>query len=266
MWTSWTAWTNRQNRLRLPVHDVHKVHIVHIVVFAALLATLGAAQTGTLDQLAASVDDEVITLSDLRWIAEYRNLKVPEDEAGRKKFYLTLLDQLIEQKIIAMEAAQTPIIEVTAEEVENQIKAYQSQFPNPEAFRQKLRQMEISEPEFRQMIRRQLSVNEFVESRFKPFIIVLPTEIEEYYRQTLLPQLQGSSQPVPPLETVEESIRQILTEDKTNQELDRWLRSARRKSRIINLLFRENPYAPNLPEALGKGRELRTITGDPERK
>jgi len=241
------------------------VHYVHLAVFLALLTSVLPAQTNTLDQVAASVDDEVITLSDLRWIAQYRNLKVPEDEAGKQKFYSTLLDQLIEQKIIAMEASQTPIIEVTEEKVENQIKAYQSQFPDLEAFRSKLRQMEISEPEFRQMIRRQLSVNEFVEIRFKPFIIVLPTEIEEYYRQTLLPQMQGSNQPVPPLETVEESIRQILTEGKTNQELDRWLRSARRKSRIINLLFRENPYAPNLPEGLGKGRELRTITGDPER-
>jgi len=155
---------------------------------------------------------------------------------------------------------------VTEEKVENQIRAYQSQFPNLEAFREKLRQMQISEIEFRHMIRRQLFVNEFVESRFKPFIIVLPTEIEEYYRHTLLPELQAASQPVPPLETVEESIRQILTEQKTNQEMDRWLRSARRKSRVVNLLFRENPYAPNLPEALMKNRELQTITGEPEPK
>jgi len=248
------------------VRNFHTVHPVHIAVVLALLAFAPISRADTLDQIAASVDGEVITFSDLEWIAEYRNLQVPEDAAARQKFYLTLLDQLIEQKIIAAEAAQTPIIEVTEEEVQGQIDAYRSRFPSPEAFREKLRQMDISENEFRQMIRRQVSVNEFVESRFKPFIIVLPTEIEEYYQQTLLPELKSTNQAAPPLETVEESIRQILTEEKTNQELDRWLRSARRKSRIINLLFRENPYAPNLPPELSKGQELRTITGQPEPK
>jgi hypothetical protein len=209
-----------------------------------------SAYAEIVDHVAAAVDDEVITVSDLDWLVRYRNLEVPTDPQQRRSFYMTLLDQVIDQKLIAHEAEQTPIIQVTSEKIDAQIAAYRSRFPSEEAYQQKLSDMEISTGEFRELIRRQLAVNEFIEARFKPFVIVLPTEIEQYYEAEFVPELKRAGQPIPALEVVEESIRQILTEQKTNQELDRWLRSARRRARIAIHLFAQDPRAPNLPPAL----------------
>jgi len=211
------------------------------------------------DQVAAVVEGEVITLSDLKWLIEFRGFQVPEDEQERRDFYLTVLNQIIEQKLIAMEAEQTPMVEVTADEVEAQIAAYKQRFPTEEAFQQRLVEMQTSLQEFRQIIRRQVAVNKFIEARFKPFIIVLPNEIEEYYRETLVPQLEKLNQPIPALEVVEESIRQILTEQQTNEELERWLRTARQRATVTTLLFRQNPFAPNLPPSLTKETELQKV-------
>jgi hypothetical protein len=119
--------------------------------------------------------------------------------------------------------------------------------------------MQMSPYEFRQLIRRQLAVNEFIEKRFKPFIIVLPNDIQQYYQEQFLPKLKELNQPIPPLDVVEESIRQILTEQRTNDELERWLSTARRRARVTNLLFRQNTFAPNLPPDLTKDTKLQKV-------
>ncbi len=227
-------------------------------IFALCLGVL-LLRADIVDQIAAVVDEEVITFSDLQWLIDFRGFEVPNDPQQRRDFYLSILDQVIEQKLIAMEAEQTPIIMITNEDVEAQIAAYKTRFASEEEFRAKLIEMQMSPYEFRQLIRRQLAVNEFIEKRFKPFIIVLPNEIEQYYREQFLPKLKELNQPIPPLDVVEESIRQILTEQRTNEELERWLGTARRRARVTNLLFRENPYAPNLPPGLTKDTKLQKV-------
>jgi parvulin-like peptidyl-prolyl isomerase len=211
-----------------------------------------AAQSGlvVVDQVAAVVENDVITLSDLQWFVRYRGLQVPGEPEAKRNFYLNMLEEVVDQKVISQEAEQTPIIQITSEDVEARINAYRNQFPSEEAFQDRLAQMEISMGDLRQLVRRQLAVNEFVEVRFKPFIIVMPNEIEEYYREEFVPQLEEQNLPAIDLQVVEESIRDILTERKTNAELERWLRSARRKADVRIMLYRDPPTAPNLPRAL----------------
>ncbi len=218
-----------------------------------------ALHADVVDQIAAVVDEEVITFSDLQWLIDFRGFDVPDDPQQRRDFYLSILDQVIDQKLIAMEAEQTPIITITDQDVEAQIAAYKKRFASEEEFRKKLAEMQMSLYEFHQLIRRQLAVNEFIEKRFKPFIIVLPNDIEQYYREQFLPKLKELNQPIPALEVVEESIRQILTEQRTNEELERWLRTARRRARVTNLLFQENKFAPNLPPGLAKDTKLQKV-------
>jgi parvulin-like peptidyl-prolyl isomerase len=168
------------------------------VLLAIFVACLTVVRADIVDQIAAVVDEEVITYSDLQWLIDFRGFDVPTDPKQRRDFYLSILDQVIDQKLIAMEAEQTPIITITNEDVEAQIAAYKRRFASEEEFQQKLTEMQMSPYEFRQLIRRQLAVNEFIEKRFKPFIIVLPSDIEQYYREQLLPKLKEQNQPIPP--------------------------------------------------------------------
>ena len=78
------------------------------------------------DRVAAVVNDEVITLSDLEWAIGYKRLSIPGDPAAREELLRATLNQLVEQKLIAAEAAATPGLEVSLPEIEQRIEAYRA--------------------------------------------------------------------------------------------------------------------------------------------
>lgn len=213
------------------------------------------------DRVAAVVEEEVITLSDLDWLVRYRNVALPEGAAERQEFYRQMLTQLVDEKLIAREAVRTPGIQVTPSDVDQRIDQYRSQFASGEEFQARLSEMQMSLDDLRLLARRQITVFRYLKLRIEPFIIVLPDEIEAYYRDSLVPELEENSQPVPSLELVEEEIRQILSTQKTTQELDLWVTEQRRKSDVRLLLFRDHPDAPNLPEELQPQIKMRRVDG-----
>ncbi len=213
------------------------------------------------DRIAAVVEGEIITLSDLHWLVRYRNMPVPESPDLRREFYRQMLDQLIDEELIAREAERTPGIEVTPTEVDQRLDQYRSQFASEEEFQDRLSEMQVSLGDLRLLTRRQLAVYRYLKLRIEPFIIVLPDEIETYYRQSLVPELEANSQPVPSLEMFEEEIRQILSVQKTTREIDLWVSGQRRKSDIRILLFRRPPGAPNLPRELQAQVKIRRLDG-----
>ncbi|MFQ5930185.1 MAG: SurA N-terminal domain-containing protein [Acidobacteriota bacterium] len=215
------------------------------------------------DQVAAVVGGEVITFSDVSWLARYKGFKVPEDPNKKRDLYLTVLDQIIDQKLISREAQQTPGIQISPQEVETQLQAYRRRFSSEDEFREKLKSMEMTLDDLQDLMRRELAVWKFVQIRFEPFIIVLPQQIRQYYEERLIPELKQSGTPIPPLELVEEQIREILTLERTNQEMDRWVANARRKAQVRILLFRDPPHSPNLPRQFLKDSELQPVPIQP---
>ncbi|HUG43786.1 MAG TPA: SurA N-terminal domain-containing protein, partial [Acidobacteriota bacterium] len=220
-----------------------------MILFGSLPAT---ASGTTVDQIAAVLEDEVITLTDLNWFIQDRNLPVPAEDDLQQSFLLEILNQIIDQRLISREAEQTPFIQVTPQEIDAFIES-RRRFESEQEFQQQLDRMGMSVHEFRETVYRRIAVNKFIQLRFEPFIIVLPDEIEEYYQEQYVPEREANQEPVPPLSLVEESLRQLLSMEKTDRELDRWLGNARRKHRVEILLFREPNQTPNLPpELLGE--------------
>ena len=123
--------------------------------------------------------------------------------------------------------------------------------------------MEMTESDLRDVIQRELAVWKFVQNRFEPFIILLPQQTQQYYDEILVPQLRETGAPLPALELVQEQIREILILERTNKEMDRWVRNTLRKAQVRVLLFREPPYSPNLPQELLKEWELQPVPVQP---
>lgn len=207
----------------------------------------GARTQDPVDRVAAVVEDSIVTYSEILWLIRYRGFPLPDDPAEVASLCQEVLSQLINQKLITRETLRTPFINVTDNELENYLTLYKQRFPGEEGYRAKLAEIGIGEEDFLSMIRRQIIVNKFIELRFEPFIIVLPAEIDAYYKDELIPELQLNNQPVPELPIVEETIRQILSVRKTTQELERWVRATRDTARVQLLLDREPSRAPNLP-------------------
>lgn len=238
--------------MKSPLGRILLAGVGSMLVFSGFSASRLEASTGSskiVDRVAAVVNGEVITLSDLRWLMYYRGLTEPEDSDQRKSLLESLLQQLIEQKLIAAEALQTPGIQISEEQVEDRVQAYRSRFESEDEFQKYLQETDMAVSELEELIRRQLAVVTFVKVRFEPFIIILPDQIQDYYDNVLLPELQETGQQVPPLSLVEEQIRDILTVTRVNQEMDSWVRNALRKASVDILLFDGGPVSTNLPES-----------------
>lgn len=212
------------------------------------------------DQVAALVEGEVITLSEIQQLVQYKGWQISEEPDERRDLYLTVLDQIINQKLISHQALQTPGIQISQEDVDRQLQAYRRRFSSRDQFQEKLESMEMTESSLRDLIQRELTVWRFVQTRFEPFVIVLPPQIQEYYDEILVPELAQTGAPLPALELVREQIREILILEKTNQEMDRWVKNMRGKAKVSVLLFRATPSSPNLPQELLIEWELQPVT------
>jgi len=230
-----------------------------LLLFFSTLAIRGEV----VDQVAALVEGEVISFSEVQQLVQYKGWEVPEEPPKRRDLYLTVLDQIINQKLISRQAQQTPGIGISQEEVDIQLQAYQRRFSSQDQFQENLKSMEMTESDLRDVIQRELAVWKFVQNRFEPFIILLPQQIQQYYDETLIPQLRETGAPLPALELVQDQIQEILILERTNQEMDRWVRNTRRKAQVRVLLFREPPYSPNLPQELLKEWELQPVPVQP---
>jgi len=206
-------------------------------VLRTLLLGLFLINAQIVDRVAAIVNDEVITLSDLEWAIGYKRLPIPEDLIARDALLQETLNQLVEQNLIATEASATPGLDVSLPEIERRIEAYKDQFTSVADFERHLTQLGMLDNDLHDLVRRQLTVLLFVKLRFEPFVVILPDQIEAFYRTRFLPQLGVPEEVAPPLSLVEEQIRQILQVEMTTQDLDQWMVNARRRARIKQLLF-----------------------------
>ena len=66
----------------------------------------------------------------------------------------------------------------------------------------------------------------------RPLVRVSRAEVEEYYTNTLAPQVKQQGQTPEPVEAVTPKIRELLVEQKMNREMDKWLETLRTQSRV----------------------------------
>ena len=204
-------------------------------------------QVETVDRLVAEVGDQVITLTDLRWQIALHNYPTPQTEAEMHQLDRDVLDQLINQHLIARDISKTPFVEVTEDELNKFFDNYIQRFGSREKLDERLRELGMTGTDLRRILRRELAVNKFIEMRFEPFVIILPDEIEAYYQNEYVPELEKKGLPVPDLSIVRETIRQILTVRRTTTQLEEWVQNARSRTQIRESLFPQPLDMPNLP-------------------
>jgi hypothetical protein len=71
-----------------------------------------------------------------------------------------------------------------------------------------------------------------MEFRVRPLVTVSRAEVEDYYNSTLTPQVIAQGQTPEALEALRPKIRELLVEQKMNQEMEKWLKTLRDQSRV----------------------------------
>jgi hypothetical protein len=192
--------------------------------------------TQTVDGVAARIEDDIITDSEVRELAAFQQLV-----DGRSKPRGELIRELADQWIVRGEADTAQYPQPSAEDVERAYAQLEGQFASPEEFKRRCAAAGLSEAAVRRMLAGQLYLSRFLDYRFRPAAQVDQEQLQKYYDGEFAPQLKARGQAVPPLEDVEDTIREVLVQRQINERAQQWLDGTRDRLKIDIMSDGEQP-------------------------
>lgn len=149
--------------------------VLSLLISLQLPAISGASVL--VDKIAAVVNNEIITLSEL----EKETAKANElsEEKVDKRF---ILERLIDEKVLNM-AATKQGISISDEELDYAMDQVKSQFgTDEEAIQEELKKQNITEEDLRDQIKTQMLTRRLIDTEMQGRIAITEDEILEYYR------------------------------------------------------------------------------------
>ena len=181
------------------------------MLVAALVPAVAApapVETETVERIVAVVDDRPVLLSEL---AAHRAVSgLPED---------TALEAAIDERLMHAEAARIPQAEVSAEEEDKALGLLLEKQP---ALR-----TEVSEPELRRLLHRQLSILKYVEFRFRPQVRVGDEAVRRAWEEEQAGRPAG-----PALEDEQDAIRARLERRALDERVEAWVKELRARADV----------------------------------
>jgi hypothetical protein len=200
-----------------------------LLLLATLVAAIPAAAV-TVDRIAAVVDRQVLTVSEITQMVELRFF--PRSSESEDDHRHDVLDALIAQALRARDAERFGQIDIPADAIEARVVEIQNRFKSIEDFSTALTRTEITGEELRTLVKRQLQVEAYIQERFAPLVFVSNEEIETYYRG---PWSEGRRQrglPIPSLASVREEVRTAVRASRLQAEVDRWTAQLRARANV----------------------------------
>jgi len=184
-----------------------------------------------IDRVAAVIDRQVLTVSEVTQMAEIRFFprSTGQNDDDYRRF---ILDSLIAQALRFRDVERFGAEDVSKDSIEARLLQIQRRFGSPGEFTVALQHAELTLDEVRALIKRQLQVESYIQERFAPMIFVSADEIEAYYRGTWSQQRTARGLPIPLLSEVQEDIRTLLKATRLQQEIERWTTQLRSRANV----------------------------------
>jgi hypothetical protein len=188
-----------------------------------------AAQTANrvVDRIAARVEDDIVTLSEMRELAAYQELVEGRAEPDER-----LIQELIEQWAIRNETQAAQFPQPAPADVDRQVQQLEARFPTPEDYAQRLSGLGLTPAALRGIVTQQIYLTSYLDYRFRPAVDVTDEAIAGYYSETLAPALAAKQQTAPPLEAVTAQIREVLISKAVSERVAAWLDETKSRLRI----------------------------------
>lgn len=202
----------------------YRLSVVGCALVLLLPTANGVTEAELVDRIVAIIDRDVVLLSEAE-----RALWLVEARTGEEASMSDVVERLIETRLIEREVARFTGEPVPDEEVEAELERVRSSFTSERAFESMLADRGMSEDELRAEVRRRITVNRYLERRFRALTYVTVEDIEDYFSEEILPRLPEERAPT--LEEVDQ-IRRILEEQRFNERVDEWIAGLKERSRI----------------------------------
>ena len=167
-------------------------------------------------------------------LARYQNFLDEKSESDAE-----ILDHLIDQWIVRNEAKAALFPQPSDEEVQRSLERLKRSFSSPEAFEEREKQAGLTDDDVMRMLRSQMYLSNYLDSRFRASIQVDEKDIEEFYKTRVIPRAESRGQTPPTLEAARGFIQEVLVQRAINVQADRWLKESRARLRVEKIAGRE---------------------------
>jgi len=192
------------------------------------MAVLAAG--ATIDRIAAVVDRQVLTVSEVSQMVELRFF--PRTAKTDDEYRHDVLEALIAQALRYRDVERFGATDIAKDSIEARLREIEGRFASPADFAAATQRAELTDEEVRALVKRQLQVEAYIQERFAPLIFVSNEEIAGFYNGTWSAQRRARGLPVPPLNDVREEIRALLRSDRLQSEVERWTTQLRARANV----------------------------------
>ena len=197
--------------------------------FLAMVLASVAGRAEVIDRIAVTVGKQVITLSDV--IREIRITALLDqksiDMGGEQK--RKAADRLVDQTLILQEAVFTRAPLPTADDGVRMLEQVKTQYPSESDYAAALNRYQVTEEDLVNHLLAGLRAMRFTDLRFRPEVQVSPEEVREFYDRTF----SADPSKAPDFEASRQQMESLLTDQRAEQALDRWLGTQRNQTEIL---------------------------------
>jgi hypothetical protein len=196
-----------------------------------LLLLAAPAVAVTVDRIAAVIDQQVLTVSEVSQLSEVRffpRVAGHNDDDYRHDILEALIAQALRYRDVERFGAQ----DIPKDSIEARLVEIQHRFASPAELDAALAHAELTLDELRTLIKRQLQVEAYIQERFAPLIFVSNDDIASYYNGPWRQQRVTRGLAVPPLADVREEIRTLIRSRQLDQQIETWTTQLRARANV----------------------------------
>lgn len=203
---------------------------------AAIIAMLLVAapvlhSQGVVDRIVARIENDIILLSDVRELGRYQAFV-----DGKSEKDTDILNRLIDQWIVRSEAKAALFPQPSDDDVNRSLQRLKRSFSTPEEFEERKKQNGLTDEDVLRMLKSQLYLSNYLDTRFRPSIQIDDQAIEDFYKSRVVPRAESRGQTPPTLEAAHDFIQEALVQRAINVQADKWLKESRTRVRVDSLL------------------------------
>jgi parvulin-like peptidyl-prolyl isomerase len=201
-----------------------------------LLGATSAVAAELVDGIVATVNRQPILRSDWDEGARFEAFMQQKslDEVTDTDQVLAL-QHLIDRQLLKTQMGNAAYMQPSDEQLRQDIDKVRAQVKNGSddaAWHKLLASYGLTEATLKEHMRVEFQVMNFIEVRLRPNVHVPDEDVDVYYRNQLLPDLQKNGGAAVTLTEVAPRIRELLTQQRMDEMLDVWLHNLRQQSDI----------------------------------
>jgi parvulin-like peptidyl-prolyl isomerase len=208
---------------------------IALFLFAPVLASSAFAGE-VIDGIVATVNRQPVFLSDWQEAIAFEALMQQKSvaqmtQADRAK----ALQRLIDRQLLGAQMGDETFLQPSDDDLDKDIAKLRAQLPegaDDQNWQKFLAGYGLTQDSVKAHLRAEVRVMNFVEVRLRPNVHIQPEEIEGYYQNQLLPDLQAAGSTAVTLNEVEPRIRELLVQRHMDELLDQWLHNLRQQAEI----------------------------------